>query len=124
AVVLITGLAATGCSANNYQATTHVYSASDGAMFDAENVQLRHIMFVTADANSPARMLGLINNSVSGDAEVEVAVGSDTFEVQLEPGEAVNLEHDEELVASSIEAAPGQMQEVSVSVSVDGGGSG
>lgn len=123
AAVLIAGLAATGCSAINYQATTHQYSASDGVMVEVEDVKLRHIMFVAADEGEPARMVGLVNNSSSGDAEVEVTVEGETLDFQLEPNESVNLEHDEELVVSSIGAAPGSIQEVTVSVSVDGAGS-
>lgn len=121
AAVLIAGLAVTGCSAINYQATTHEYSASDGVITEVENVKLRHIMFVAADEGEPARMVGLVNNGDSGDAEVEFTVEGETVDLQLEPNESVNLEHDEEVVVSSIGAAPGSMQEVTVSVSIDGG---
>lgn len=120
AAVLIAGLAATGCSAINYQATTHEYSASDGVIRELDDVKLRHIMFVAADEGEPARMVGLVNNSGSEAAEVEFTVEGDTLDFQVEPNESVNLEHEEELVVSSIGAAPGSMQEVTVSVSADG----
>ena len=123
AAILIAGLAATGCSAVNYQATTHQYSASDGVKTEIHDVKLRHIMFVAAEEDAPARMTGLISNSSEGDAEVEITVEGTSFDVQLEPGEAVNLEHDEELVVDSIGAAPGSMQEVTVSASTETGSS-
>lgn len=123
AAVLIAGLAVTGCSAINYQATTHEYSASDGVIFEAEDVKLRHIMFVAAEENAPARMLGSVSNSGTADAEVEFTVEGESFDFQLEPGETVNMENDEEIVVSSIGAAPGSMQELSVSLSVDGAAS-
>lgn len=120
AAAMIAGLSLTGCSAINYQATTHVYSASDGTMMDAGDVSLRHIMFVAAEEGGPARLVGLVNNGGNSDVQVEIGVGTDTFDVNLGPGESANLEHDEEYIVESIGAGPGSMQEVTVTVS--GGG--
>ncbi|WP_300344957.1 hypothetical protein [Nesterenkonia sp.] len=119
-LMLIAGLAATGCSAINYQATTHQYSASDGAMVEAEDVKLRHLMFVAGEEGGPARMLGLVSNTGRGEAEVQLSVEGETFDFQLEPGEAVNLQHDGEHIVSAIGAAPGSMQEVTATVTVTG----
>lgn len=122
ATALIAGLALTGCSAINYQATTHEYSASDGVifetddLFEAGNVTFRHIMFVTAAEDEPARMIGQVSNNGSGEVEVEITAEGETFDFHLEPGEAVSLEHDEELIVSSIGTPPGSMQELSVAV--------
>ncbi|WP_150461269.1 hypothetical protein [Nesterenkonia ebinurensis] len=119
AAALVGGLALTGCSAINYQATTHVYSGSDGTMFDAENLALRHIMFVAGEAGGPARLTGLISHtdaSAEDPAEVTLEAAGDTFEFTVEPGSSVNLEHDEELIVSAIEAGPGAIQEVTVIV--------
>ncbi|WP_022872620.1 hypothetical protein [Nesterenkonia alba] len=116
AVTLLAALALTGCSAVNYQATTHEYSGSDGVMFDVDDVQLRHITFVTSEQGAPARMLGLVNNGGQEPVEVELEIETDSFSVSLDPGEAVNLEHDEEFIVSSIGAAPGEMQEVTATV--------
>lgn len=119
AAALVGGLALTGCSAINYQATTHVYSGSDGTMFDAENVALRHIMFVAGEEGGPARMTGLISHldtSAEEPVEVSIEAAGDNFEFTLEPGSSINLEHDEELIVSAIEAGPGSIQEVTVSV--------
>src|SRR5699024_5509802 len=40
----------------------------------------------------------------------------ETLNLQLQPGETASLEHDEELIVSSIGAPPGSMQEVSATV--------
>lgn len=122
ATALIAGLALTGCGAINYQATTNDYSASDGVIFETENlfeagnVAFNQIMFVASAEGEAARMIGQVSNDGSGDAEVEISVEGETLELQLESGEAVSLEHDEELIVSSIGAPPGSMQELSVSV--------
>lgn len=116
AAILLTGLSVTGCSAINYQATTHVYSASDGTMSDAAGVKFRHIMFIGAEEGAPARLVGLVSNNGTETADVELTAGSDTFSVILPPGESMNLQHDEEFIMESLEAAPGSMQEVTVSV--------
>lgn len=121
AATLIAGLAATGCTAINYQATTHPYSASDGVKTEIEDVKLRHLMFVASEQDGPARMTGLVHNDGTGEAEVEIAVEGETFSIDVEPGEAVNLEHDEELIVSSIGVAPGSMQEITVSVTGETG---
>jgi hypothetical protein len=119
AAVLVGALSATGCSAINYQATTHVYSGSDGTMFDAEDVALRHMTLVAGEENGAGRLLGLAshtNPTADGPAEVSLAVAGDTFDLTLEPGEAINLEHDEELIVSAIDSGPGSLQEVTVTV--------
>lgn len=117
ASILIAGLAVTGCTAINYQATTHEYSASDGAMTDLAGVDLNQIMFVAEGEGSPARMIGAVNNGSGSDAEVEITVEGETLNLDVPAGETVSLEHDEELIVSSIGSAPGSMQEVEVSVS-------
>ncbi|NDK33250.1 hypothetical protein [Nesterenkonia haasae] len=119
AAVLIGALGATGCSAINYQATTHVYSGSDGTMFDTEDVALRHMVLVAGEENGPARLIGLAshtNPAAQGPVEVSIEIAGDTLDLSLEPGEAVNLEHDEELVVSAIDSRPGSLQEVTVTV--------
>ncbi|TLP71266.1 hypothetical protein [Nesterenkonia sphaerica] len=119
AAVLVGALGATGCSAINYQATTHVYSGSDGTMFDAEDVALRHMVLVAGEEGGAARLLGLAshtNSAAAGPAEVSLEVAGDSFDLTLEPGEAVNLEHDEEFIVSAIDTGPGSLQEVTVAV--------
>lgn len=115
AVLLTAALGATGCSAINYQATTHEYSGSDGVMADAEDVTLRHFLFVANEEGGPARLVGKVNNGSNGEAEVDLTVDGQTFTVELGPNEASNLENDEEFIVPSISAAPGGLQEVSVS---------
>lgn len=120
AAVLIGALSATGCSAINYQATTHVYSASDGTMFDADDVSLRSIMFIAGEEGGPARLIGQVSNDRAGSnasaAQVSIDAAGETFELTVEPGEAISLEHDEELIVPAIEVAPGSLQEVTVTI--------
>lgn len=119
AAVLAVGLAATGCSAINYQATTHVYSASDGAMFDVEDVMLRHIMLVGGEEGGPGRLIGLVkytDTTADDPIDVDLTVAGETFTVTVEPGQAVNLQNDDEHIVPSMDAGPGGLQEVTVSV--------
>lgn len=126
----VAALVATGCSAINYQATTHQYSASDGVRFDVDDVKLRHISLVSAEEGGPGRLIGLISYGTAlttaeveeaDPAEVELQIEGETFDFTLAPGEAVNLEHDEELIVPAVGAAPGSMQQVNVSVNGEQG---
>ena len=119
AAVLVGALSATGCSAINYQATTHVYSASDGTMFDAEDVALRHIMFVTGEEGGAGRLVGAVSHTSptsESPAQVTLEAAGETFDLTVEPGGTVNLEHDQELVVPALEVGPGSLQEVSVTI--------
>lgn len=109
-------LGASGCSAVNYQATTQQYAASDGTRADVENVQFRHMAFVTDEAGNPARAMGSIINSGAEDVEVELDVDGESFSATLPAGEKVSLELDEELVVESFQGEPGEMHEITVSV--------
>ena len=109
-------LGASGCSAVNYQATTQQYSASDGTRAEIENVQFRHMAFITDEAGNPARAMGSIINSGTEDVEVELDVDGESFAATLPAGEKVSLELDEELVVESFQGDPGDMHEITVSV--------
>lgn len=114
AAVAVVG--ATGCSAINYQATTHQYSGSDGIRHDIEDVKFRHLAFVGAAEGEPARAIGSVNNDGTDDAQVEIQADGETFSFTVPAGEIVSLEHDEEFVVDSISAAPGAMHEITLSV--------
>ncbi|PRZ14008.1 hypothetical protein [Nesterenkonia sandarakina] len=109
-------LGASGCSAVNYQATTQQYSASDGTRAEIENVQFRHMAFITDEAGNPARAMGSIINSGTEDVEVELDVDGESFAATLPAGEKVSLELDEELVVESFQGDPGDMHEITVAV--------
>lgn len=109
-------LGASGCSAVNYQATTQQYAASDGTRADVENVQFRHMAFITDEAGNPARAMGSIINSGTEDVEVEIDIDGESFAATLPAGEKVSLELDEELVVESFQGDPGDMHEITVSV--------
>ncbi|MDO5493847.1 MAG: hypothetical protein Q4F53_09605 [Nesterenkonia sp.] len=105
-----------GCSAANYMATTHSYSASDGVKTDVEQVKFRHMALVTDAEGNPARVIGSVDNGGTEDAQVTIEVDGDSFEFDVPPGEEVSLEHDEEFVVESLEAAPGAFHEITVDV--------
>ncbi|WP_147103478.1 hypothetical protein [Nesterenkonia populi] len=105
-----------GCSAINYQATTHQYSASDGVRADIGEVQFRHIMLVANEEGGDARLLGSVNNRSSEDVSIEIEATGESLSFDLEPGEMANLEHDGEHIVSSVEVPPGGMQPATLSV--------
>ena len=47
---------------------------------------------------------------------MEISAAGDTFPFSLSSGEAINLQNDDELIVSSIQAAPGAMQDVTISI--------
>lgn len=114
AAVAVVG--ATGCSAVNYQATTHQYSASDGVLQDIEDVKFRHLAFVGAAEGEAARAIGSVNNGGTEDAQVQIQADGETFSFTVPAGESVSLEHDEEFVLDAISAPPGGMHEITLSV--------
>jgi len=109
-------LGASGCSAVNYQATTHQYAASDGTATEFQDVQFRHMAFVTDEQGNPARAMGSVNNDSNEDVEVEMDVDGEIFTLDLAAGEAFSLENDDEIVVESFQGAPGSLYEITVSV--------
>lgn len=115
-LAVVAAVGATGCSAINYQATTHQYSASDGIRHDIEDIKFRHLAFVGAAEGEPARAIGSVNNGGTEDAQVEIQADGETFSFTVPAGDTVSLEHDEDFVIDSIDAAPGSMHEITLSV--------
>lgn len=104
----------TGCSAANYMATTHAYSASDGVKTDIDQVKFRHLALVTDAEGNPARVIGSVDNGGTEDAQVSIEVGGDSFDLDVPSGEEISLEHDEEFIVGALDAAPGSFYEVTV----------
>lgn len=109
-------LGTSGCAYANYQATTQQYAASDGTRADVEDVQFRHMAFITDEAGNPARAMGSVINSGTEDAEVEITVDGEDLSLTVPSGESVSLELDEELIVESLQAEPGAMHEITVAV--------
>ncbi|GAB3192711.1 hypothetical protein [Nesterenkonia suensis] len=105
----------TGCSAINYQATTHQYSGSDGVRADIDDVKFRHIAFVGAEEGAPARAIGTVNNGGTADVEIALDVDGQSHSFTVPAGEAVSLEHDEEFIVEGFGGAPGDMHEITIS---------
>lgn len=113
----VAALGITGCSAINYQATTHTYSPSDGVMHDADDVVVRGLSLITADQGEPARIIGMVRNTAhEGTSRVELSVSGESFSFTIPAGESVNLEHDQELIIESGDTAPGDYADVEISV--------
>lgn len=109
-------LGASGCSAVNYQATTHQYSASDGTATEIGEVKFRHMAFVTEDEGEPARMIGSVSNTGLDDVEVEVTTNAETFNLSIPSRSVVSLENDDELIVDSFGGTPGALHEITVGV--------
>lgn len=111
---------ATGCSAINYQATTHQYDPSDGVGVEIEDVKYADIIFLTTRDSDAARAIGSIVNTAYGpqaqDAQVEISVDGETFSTTLEPGERLSLEHDEEFVVENFGGDVGSFYDVEYTV--------
>lgn len=109
-------ISVTGCSAINYQATTHQYSGSDGMRAEVGDVKFRHMAFVAGEGDGPARAIGSVNNGGSEEVQVEFTVDEEEYSVAIPAGEAVSLEHDEEFVVEEFSGSPGSVQRIGVSV--------
>lgn len=100
-------LGATGCSAINYQATTHQYSASNGIVADVGAADFRHIMLITSGEGEPARLIGSVSSDAEQPLEASVEVAGTTFEVTVPAGGMVSLQQDEEFIVDSSPVRPG-----------------
>lgn len=111
---------ATGCSAINYQATTHPYDPSDGIGVEIEDVKYADIIFLTTEGSDSARVIGSVVNTAYGpgaeDAEVEISVDGGTFSTTVEPGERISLEHDEEFIVDGFDGDIGSFYDVEYTV--------
>ena len=113
-------MGATGCSAVNYQATTHQYDPSNGVGVEIEDVKYADIIFLTTRDSDAARAIGSIVNTAYGpqaqDAQVEISVDGESFSTTLEPGEQLSLEHDEEFVVENFGGDVGSFYDVEFTV--------
>lgn len=113
-------MGATGCSAINYQATTHQYDPSDGVGVEIGDVKYADIIFLTTEEGEAARAIGSIVNTEYGQnatpAEVEISVDGESFSTTLEPGERVSLEHDEEFIVDGFDGDIGGFHDVEYTV--------
>lgn len=121
-------LAMTGCTYTNNPATTLVYAASDGQKLnlagenDAELIQLRNIMVISAEEGTPGRVLGTILNQTEDDATVTLAFPSETLTVEVPAGKEVRLEDEANaLTLTKTDVAPGlTIRDVEVTSTVTG----
>lgn len=107
-------LGTTSCSTINEQATTKVYSPSDGVVADIGDAKLRNLAFITDDAEAPARVIGTIGNETDSNLNVTFSVDGEKVSTQIAPNEPTNLE-DEELVVKKA-GDPGSLIPVKVTV--------
>lgn len=114
ALAAATALGAAGCSAVNYQATTHDYSASNGIVQNVGEGDFRHIMLVTSGEGEPARLIGSISNEAEQPLEASVEIGGTSFSVTVPAGGMVSLQETEKFIVDSAPVAPGGVTPVTL----------
>ena len=120
AATLAVLLGTTGCQVINEQATTKVYSPSDGVIADYGDTKLRNIAFVTDDKDSQARVIGTVANHGDSDVNVTLTIPEGNVQTSVPAGEAVNLE-EEELSVSGVSDEPGTLIPVQVQAGGESG---
>jgi hypothetical protein len=88
--VLALGIAigGTGCGMITYQATSEPYDPSDGVSAEVGALAIRNILVVSEDGDEGSMTLS-VTNSGTEDATLELEVGSETLEVDVEAGQTV-----------------------------------
>ncbi len=114
AAALAVLLGTTSCAAINEQATTKVYSPSDGVVADIGDAKLRNIAFITDDADAPARVIGTIGNDSDNSLNVTLSVDGDEVSAQVAPKQPTSLEEENLVVQKAGE--PGSLIPVKVTV--------
>jgi hypothetical protein len=113
-------LGTAGCSAINEQATTFSYAASDGVVADIGPIDLRNLMIVAADAESPGRVLGTAANTSDSPVQLSLAVAGSNASVTVPANGQIRFEQDEnETTLSNPGGVPGSIVDVTVQVNSD-----
>ncbi|NMR29340.1 hypothetical protein [Crystallibacter degradans] len=113
-------LGTAGCSAINEQATTFSYAASDGVVADIGPIDLRNLMIIAADAESPGRVLGTAANTSDSPVQLSLAVAGSTASVTVPANGQIRFEEDEnETILSNPGGIPGSIVDVTVQVNSD-----
>lgn len=99
-------LGATGCAAINEQATTLVYSPSDGIVERVGPVLLRNVLIVTSDEGEPGALLGSLFNESDSTVQVSIAGPSEEAQITIPAGEKFVFE-DEASDAGTLEGVSG-----------------
>ena len=88
ALALGIAIGGSGCAMITYQATTEPYDPSDGVSADVGDLALRNILVVSEDGDEGSMTLS-VSNSGSEDATLELEVGGETLEVDVDAGQTV-----------------------------------
>lgn len=104
-------LGATGCTFMTHQATTNVYSASDGVNIDSTggDVVVRNAFVVATEDGAVGNFVAAFINEGSDSATVEIDVNGVQQTLQVPANERVSLgvDGDEPLLINGLNAKPG-----------------
>ncbi|MEI5584510.1 MULTISPECIES: DNA modification methylase [unclassified Agromyces] len=88
ALALGIAIGGSGCAMITYQATTEKYDPSDGVSADVGDLAIRNILVISEDGDEGSMILS-VTNSGSEDATLELEIGGETLEVEVEAGQTV-----------------------------------
>ncbi|WP_049822561.1 hypothetical protein [Arthrobacter sp. H41] len=116
AVLAVLGV--TGCTANNLQATTIQYAASDGIVKDVGPVELRNILVISAEDGEPGRLLGTAINTSDSPVQLTIEAENETAEITIEADEKWVFEDevDDDGTLAGIAEIPGSLLDLTFSV--------
>ncbi|GAA4051164.1 hypothetical protein [Agromyces indicus] len=119
ALALGIAIGGTGCGMVTYQATTERYDPSDGVSAEVGSLAVRNILIISEDGDEGSMTLS-VSNSGSEDATLELQVGSETVEVDVDAGQTVapGAGDEEPLLIEGLDAEVGGL--VPVFVTTDG----
>ncbi|KZE92978.1 MULTISPECIES: hypothetical protein [unclassified Agromyces] len=119
ALALGIAIGGTGCGMITYQATTERYDPSDGVSAEVGSLAVRNILIISEDGDEGSMILS-VSNSGSEDATLELQVGSETVEVDVDAGQTVapGAGDEEPLLIEGLDAEVGGL--VPVFVTTDG----
>jgi hypothetical protein len=108
-VIALSLLGATGCSAVNDQATTMVYSPSDGIIENVGALEMRNILVVSNGDGAPGRLMGTVLNDSTEPVNLELSVGGSTLTWNIPAGEKVVYDDapQAEVLVESVNVLPG-----------------
>ncbi|WP_026550361.1 hypothetical protein [Arthrobacter sp. Br18] len=114
---LLAVLGVTGCTANNLQATTIQYAASDGIVKDVGSIELRNILVISSEDGEPGRLLGTAINTSDSPVQLTIEAENETAEITIDAEESWVFEDevDDDGTLAGIAEIPGSLLDLTFS---------
>lgn len=98
----------TACSAINDQATTMVYSPSDGVQTNVGDLEVRNLAIISNEPNAEGRFIGTLASASGQALTATITINNETFTFNVPGDEPLQLEDEQnETIVTNTGSEPG-----------------